>query len=68
MPNIDPNLLIQGGYAALFVFLFIYTLDTSRKREERLEDLLEQYSKNLPAMAESLTRIESRLERIEDTR
>ncbi len=68
MPNIDPNLLIQSGFAGLFIWLLISTRNDSQRREERLESLLEQYSKNLPLMAESLSRIEARLERIEDAR
>lgn len=59
------NLLMQGGFAAMFVWLLIDTRRESNDREKRLTALLEQYAANLPAIAASLNVVEKCLERIE---
>lgn len=75
---IDPTvlqILTNGGFAALFVWLLVTTRtesakreEESRRREDRLMETLEKYSGNLPAIAETLRKIEQRIERIEENR
>lgn len=48
------NILIQGGFAALFIWLLLRTQDRQDKREDRLTQLLEVYSSKLPEMSKAL--------------
>lgn len=60
------NVLIQGGFGALFVWLLIDTRKDSRDREAKLTEHLDKYYNTLPLIVETLTKMEARLERIED--
>ncbi len=59
------NLLIQGGFAALFIWLLRESRRDSREREAKLTEHLDAYYNTLPKIVETLNKIEARLERIE---
>lgn len=68
MPNLSPelqNFLIQGGYAALFIWLLLRTQARQDMREDRLMRLLDGYSDRMPEIVRLLDQIEKRLEKIE---
>ncbi len=58
--------LVNTGFAALFVWLVVYILRDTSKREERLMKLIEDQAKQLFSIANTLSFIDSRLEHIED--
>lgn len=69
MPNVSPeltNLLIQGGFAALFIWLLLRTQARQDAREDKLMALLEQYAQRMPEIARLLDGLDKRLARIED--
>lgn len=61
MPQFDViQLLVNGGFAAMFVWLLLTTRKESQDRETRLLSLIDKY-------AEKLSAITDRLERLTDT-
>lgn len=75
MPQVSAefiNLLVQAGFAGLFVWLLLRTQDRQDKREDALIGTLNKYGDSLPAMVKSqeeLTRLvrtmDARMERME---
>jgi len=68
MPQISPeltNLLVQGGFAALFIWLLLRTQARQDMREDRLLATLDQYANKMPEIVRLLDGIEKRLEKIE---
>lgn len=56
-PAIPPellNILIQGGFAGLFIWLLIRTQDRQDKREERLLNQLDIHSQRMPEIVKAL--------------
>ncbi len=63
---IDPSLLnalVQGGFAALFVWLLFDTRQDSRKREERLLSALDKFSDQMPKIVDALREIKQEVMR-----
>lgn len=68
MPQISPelsNLLVQGGFAALFIWLLLRTQQRQDMREDRLIGTLDQYANKMPEIVRLLDSIEKRLQKIE---
>jgi hypothetical protein len=62
MPTPDLlNVIADGGSFALCVFLVIYVMRESSKREDRLMAMLDKYSEKIGQMAKALELIESKI-------
>ncbi len=59
------NLVVQGGFAALFIWLLMDTRREAKDREAKLTGLLEQYSNNLPSILKAVERIDERVEKLD---
>ncbi len=60
------NLLIQGGFAALFVWLLADSRRDSRNREAKLTEHLDRYYATLPQIVKTLEKMEERQERMDE--
>ncbi len=60
------NLITDGGAFALAVFLVVYVMRESAKREARASDLLEKYAARMEDLCTQLKLVGQRLESIED--
>ena len=58
------KLLSNGGITAMFAFLLWWTLETSRKREERLLTRLDEQAKLLDKITVQLDHMAKEMERI----
>ncbi len=66
MADISFNDLVQNlSYGALFVALFVWTLRSNDKREQRYLTILDCYGKQLEQIASTLTKILGQIENIE---
>lgn len=57
MPNIPPellNILIQSGFAGLFIWLLFRTQQRQDLREDKLMGLLQAHADTLPKIVEAL--------------
>lgn len=66
MPDVAPldlvSLLVNTGFAGLFVWLLIDTRREAQRREDRLSSLLDKYIEQLRPIAETLKGIEKALD------
>ena len=57
MPNVSSDLfqlIVQAGFAGLFVWLLLRTQDRQDKREDRLMQQLDVYSSKMPEIIKAL--------------
>ena len=62
------NLIVQGGFAGLAVWLIFDTRREAARRESRLLSIIEKQGEQLERIAKSLSAIEVRLDAIEEDR
>ena len=55
----------QGLYAAMFVFLLLWVLKKNDEREKNYQSLIEEQTKTLREVAQTLGEMDGRLDRIE---
>ena len=55
----------QGPYAAMFVFLLLWVLKKNDEREKNYQSLIEEQTKTLREVAQTLGEMDGRLDRIE---
>lgn len=61
-PDMIDALIQNVSFGALFVVLFIWTLRTNEKREQRYLTLLDNYGKQLEVIATTLKEIQLQVE------
>ncbi len=53
--------LTQGPFAALFVWLLLYTMKRNEKRENRLQDILDKFSEKYDVVISELREIKDKV-------
>jgi len=53
--------ITQGPFAALFVWLLIYTVRRNKEREDKLHDTLNEFAKRYDIVIDELREIKDRL-------
>lgn len=61
-PDMIDALIQNISFGALFVVLFVWTLRTNERREQRYLSLLDNYGKQLETISSTLKQIQEKLE------
>lgn len=60
--------LSNGIFCSLFIWLLFYVIKQNETREKRLQELIDDYNKELKKISETLIKIQEKLDKPKTTR